>query len=488
MKVEDGHGKFVKNFDRILSVKIRQQEGFLPFAQLCVPKDANVEDWISHEYTYSLIEQTPQRSRVLLKGRCVGQMPKGLHALTIALMPNRPSEEEILPLLEPYVQDLDELFTHTDDSGFNYPIETEPVIVDFDRFEHGFAMNNVLEGRRGIILNDLPTQWGFHVDVTKTAYGGVRLKMEVSWSRACLELLDLGQLIQQGVGPIHTLTPRSMQEAWPKSGQPLCRGIFTVISSSLPIADQEEVFVPKVDSKTGGHERVPVSIAKMNPQLIVSYEKNFLYHEIFETEVRLSDHSSLGPVVRHNLKLNASSEETHVQDKSFLESHRGKKAIQYAMKMAQVKLLASHRNRRLTLTVPYDKAWKISTFDWVVVEDPRLISGKFEGKVSSYTIHIEGSERLVTVSLSACSSHALSESVFESRRRFEDLSVVLKESDESQDDIKNVLADVSIDHEAQSQIGEAEQDLKVNATLVTLRFASQAFARNQTIRSRFVLE
>jgi hypothetical protein len=491
LKVEDKQGNLVKNFDKILSINLKQQEGFLPIAQLCVPKDANLHEWISHEYTYSLVEETPQERYILLRGRYVGQTPKGLHSVSIALIPRMPSEQEIQQLLDPYLHEHDALFTHTEDSGFNYPIETIPFVLDFDRSRQRYGMNNVFEGRRGIALRNLPKEGIFHVDITRSPYGSIRLKLEMNWSRSSLELFDLGELIQQGVGPIHTLTPQSIQEAWPKPGQPLCRGVFTVISASLPITGQEESSVSSLDSHTGEKERMPVSVAMVKPELILSYEKSFHYHETFETDVLLAPQSPSGPVVRQNFRLNALSEKVGEQDKAFFEGVRGKMAIHHAMKMAKMKLLASHRNRRLTLSVPYEEACHISTFDWIVVEDPRLLKGKFEGKVSSYTMHIEGEARYVTVSLSACPSsiYVWLEKMSESLESVEGLSVQLTKTNEPQEGMKDFIADVSIDHGAQEQIEDAEQsgDLKVNATVVKVHLNSQALVRNRTIRRCFSL-
>ncbi|MBN9565443.1 MAG: hypothetical protein J0G29_05050 [Alphaproteobacteria bacterium] len=491
LKVEDEQGNFVENIDKILSVTIKQQEGFLPYAQLSIPKTYNLEKLLRHECVYEIIEKTSNEYRLLFRGSYVGQTPQGLHAIALVFLPKMLSISHIRELFAPYLQEHDSLFEHTEHSGFNYPIETVSVILDYDRAQQQYGINNVFEGRRGLVLKNLPQDEVFHLDITKIPYGKIHLKFEMNWSRSSFELFDLGGLIQQGAGPIHTLTPQSMQEAWPKVGQPLCRGVFTVISSNLPITKREDTSVLKMASDVGEEEKVPVSIATVKPELIVSHEKKFHYYEIFETDVTLSSASSFGAVMPQHFRLNAADVGEVSEDRAFFESDRGKMAIRHAMKVAQMKLWASHRNHRLTLTVPYDESYLVSTFDWVLVEDPRLPKGTFEGKVIDYTIYIQGYARNITITLAACSSYGadLLQKKNEISDAWGDLSVQLKEEVKPKNGMQDIVANVAVDHGAMAQIQGMEQsgDLNVNATIVKVHLNPQALVKNQTIRKHFAL-
>ncbi|UNM05772.1 MAG: hypothetical protein H6925_04525 [Holosporaceae bacterium] len=265
-------------------------------------------------------------------------------------------------------------------------------------------------------------------------WGGVHCVAEAQWVQRFDGVTALGPMIQGGT--LETLTPEALKRRWWGKETPLRRTGYEVLKSDLSVRETlPEGGVTKVDGRD-----VPVPMARMTPTLTVGWHYRQKRVEVAEiimngttsaapvcpVPVRLQDISSRmsmgvwhaqhpykeGVRVQHGERVYR-AHTSHVSGTAFapqywqaekawptalekphswtfFDTPFGTRVVDALVGWSERVMHISAAHTSVTVSLPFEAAAKMHMGDRVVLDDPRLEDGTFEGTVEEIGLYAEG--------------------------------------------------------------------------------------------------
>lgn len=342
---------------QVLSLVISQQEGQAALAELTFSNT-------SQPYTWCAIAEN---ETLLFVGQLVGLGHLDAHTFQITYracqaLPIPPKHLPYDPLFfdEPYVSQY---------------LEASPYFFYINRYTGLPQLSHIQNGTRSISLSRVLKA---ETRTLHSPYKSVRAVVEVEWVQRHSGTFDLAPSLHAACegGQLHTLTPQSLIQAWPKEGPFLSaeRGKnngYTVIEShvepSCRAGDDSQTSQP---TSLNGHIWIHWRYAQKRSE-IVQFEVSQNLPHLWNTE---NVHT-----LKWRLQAIDSAENPAISSttSSFFNDERGQKALQYAVLLAHHHLHMSRRCLETTLIVPFETLRDITL-------DDTIVWGDIQGKVYSY--------------------------------------------------------------------------------------------------------
>jgi hypothetical protein len=387
----------------LLDLKIHQKEGEVASARLVVPQGVPFpsDRWITLWY------RNQQRDVPLFRGRPVGipsvlnEYTKKVELLAIPVDADQQHQSLIETLkTEGYVDGRFIDATHR----FNPSeyLEATPQLFCYHRVTHRITLSTLFEGRETLVLKDQILSDGLVFRLTDSPLSGVRLILSKEWVQTAEGDINVMPLLKAcfSKGLINTLTPRSLLDTWPQTGQLLGRSGYAVVHSSLSKIQPNRLgyeggFYPTVTPLIQGErfERF-----WLEGDLAVSWQYRQRRREIVTVDVDqetqlLSVQAKAPRVIRLGLHPGEGEE---VQER-FFDTPQGQSALRHALKIAQCHLAYSARAAELTVEIPFEEGLGLHLDQSAEVHHDSLPGKKVRGKMVAYALEITKGKALASV-------------------------------------------------------------------------------------------
>ncbi len=255
--------------------------------------------------------------------------------------------------------------------------------------------SHLIQGKISVNLTPWIDAKSLQIQMGKAPLDRIQVQLEAHWIQTLEGIVDLFPSIQKHCfqGILQTLTPESLIQDWPQSGESL--GSFShyrVLRSHLTIAHQHPRSIRSQNwmrSTLKGRLLVGWQYATKRRQT-VSFELN-QEHQLSSFQTHYPRISTLVLPIHLNRSLETAS---------FFHTKAGQKAIQQAYQMAQARLLASLRCQRVRFRIPLEQATSLSLDHQVEIDWPHL--GRIQGKIIHLEWICEFSQASAWVTLGCC--------------------------------------------------------------------------------------
>ncbi|MCX7338349.1 MAG: hypothetical protein NTX76_03590 [Alphaproteobacteria bacterium] len=402
---------------KIFSLSITQREGEVAIARILVcQKEAMADGGLWAFFSW----QDDDGITLLFSGKRVG-FPRGI-SKSVALKDLTEIEFSAEPIdaqqqlgvmaeslkVRPFYDDL--FILGRDQNPVNV-LEARTTLFCWDRASGRLGLSDIFQGAR---VRDL----GSHIlsDSLKISLGDVPLdsvsvELSAEWIQCGQGDVNIYPRIARAFpkGLVNTLTPKQMQNDWPKVGDKIGPALsrkqsgYQVVASSLRLMHPPSTGVlgiyPTVTPEVtvfDGREKKAVRLRRS------WFRGELVLHWIYRQKRREVVHF----VVRQNTQLSGKIKAAHKTLKiglqaidqdgkgdgngdgkaSFFITDRGRQAVEHAMEVARAHLAFSARCIEVEFQVPFDRVKDISLDESVSIVAPQIPGGRLVGKVIDYRL------------------------------------------------------------------------------------------------------
>ncbi len=296
-------------------------------------------------------------------------------------------------------------------------LEARRALYNFDRVTGAVTASDVITGDTTTAITD-HLQDSLQFDITGNPAKSVRVRATVEWEQRISGTTDKvnRRIREEFGGPVNTLTPDSMVNAWPAPGVSVGgQSGYHVTKSSIrqinplpssmsassatyakKIDETELAYAQAVLGTTGATREATIPRAWFETQLEVHYDYRQSRSETITVTIA-NDVQNLafdndGGQIDIDLRGENVVALGYMDPRwsSYFISPRGKTSFGYCLARAQAALAASARAVEIKIERPLWSALDVSCKNAHTITDSRLPGGAATGKVKDYTLSVDG--------------------------------------------------------------------------------------------------
>lgn len=272
-------------------------------------------------------------------------------------------------------------------------LEAQAKLFHWPRVNHQLTLSSYFNGTKELDLSAYVLKDSFTIQQSDQPVASLNVEVIAEWVQEATGDVDLFPVIANHFpeGVINTLTPLSLKQSWPKSGQWLKRSGYFVLHSNL---EQVRPLNTGILNLYPDYETVEVSGQThhyrrfwLEGALLLAWHYRQRRRDIVRFNVAQHNQAATVAPQAKPLRLRLQSLEAIPGCKnaaSFFTSEPGLKAINHAIKIAECHLAASARCFEVELNVPLEQGLAIDLDTVVVLKLDCLPQGMVKGKVIAY--------------------------------------------------------------------------------------------------------
>ncbi len=470
----------LKTTTQLISLQIKQQEGFLPLAKILLPSG------YAQALEGAICSLMTTQHEILMKDCMLTHMTIDASGCErIKLVPQAMDE----PTRQRLNAQMAALAPHHDLFSVRpFVSQAYPALIEYNRQKGAFEVSDLSTAMEHTGIAVIQAQ-DIEMIQVKKPYEKVQMTLDVQWIQPQFHLMDVGSAL----GEIETLTGEQLQDAWPQTGQSLANGSMAVLQSALRIKDQ--ILIPLKDTPEAFLMKttlVPELLCGASFQVKRTEKVTFNVHNRLNqkvaTEGAFQMKVTLRPTQRHFstwqaggdyvkgdrvcwqgalyeakadhvlncppgtgwvlLQNNENPGFDTIQDSFFL-SHQGQKTLSHALSLAKARLIANGRCMRIKVPLSFSQGKTLTTTRWLEIHHPRLPGGSVRGKIVDYEMQASFGHQScwAIVAVGMCTykcgqTHGV---------------IPLREVDPVTPSEHNFIEDIALTHDAQDQWAAIEE-------------------------------
>lgn len=335
-----------------------------------------------------------------------------------------------------------------------------PSYIHIHRVTGEVELSDIVQGKASLDTKGLHEEDSVRVRWLQPPLSNIEIQITAKWAKDVDGVFDVGSAIE-GAFPnstLQTLTGEVFEKHWAKSISKFNRFGYCVLKSDLEVLGKEAVPIgDKIAIKT-----------TYRPTLLLGWESKHVHHEQLQMIVQNDTQNVFSAKERtRKLCLKVHSLEGEICDwESFFQTEKGKRVVEYALKVAKANLAYSSRaleiEFKILLDDDFNKIDKIDTSSSIFIHDERLSPKPIEGKIKAYEIVSSAFGTYARIKMGCVLGTGEKSNIKVGKIVFED----------ELEKTKNLLRSVSVQHHAENQINNI-QDGKVGSTAVEFELYGQ---------------
>ena len=278
-------------------------------------------------------------------------------------------------------------------------LEARPALWHIDRTTHAVTISNVVIGEAAT----LDVGGSFFYDSLSVGYSSIaarsiKVQADVNWEQLISKPLDIARRFPK---KIESYTGQGLVDAWPTPGTRI--GSFWEVQDARfsSLTDQLNNIHPTgfitQDSLTAAFQRSEIKVPKFEVRLAMErgYSERVAFELFADVQPLLTDPGEeeievLQVSANADHPVDGSPPLPHPDDRRFMATDRGKRALKYLLLLARARLLHRARAIDVSFSIPFQVGLNLSCRHNATIADPRLPGGTATGKVKSYSLSLDG--------------------------------------------------------------------------------------------------
>lgn len=296
-------------------------------------------------------------------------------------------------------------------------LEARPTLWHTDRVTHAVTASNITSGEDGTI--DIDTNFfadSISITYTSAPVKKVRVEASVQWTQLGTGVIDITNRITSAFvaansdryGKIASFTGTGLVSDWPKTGSSIGSGWsfgpVTVAITDLNAINQDFLRTTLIDATTKVTYYCQWPLYHIAQSTTVAYDakrtriENISFDLSCDVQPILTEPGDEEYIlitlssedIDQPIDVNGTKPIVDPRRPYYLTTDRGRKSVGYLISLARARMLARARAIQIDIETDFSRGLNISCRKNVRIADGRLPGGEAIGKVSGYTLYLNG--------------------------------------------------------------------------------------------------